>query len=1080
VLDNIEDQSEFYFLYNEKLLNTERVVNIDAKNQLITKILDNLFTDTDIQYSIIDRKIILAPEYLLKESNTTPLPQQQVVTGTITDTETGQPMPGVNVLVKGTNVGALTDINGKYSVAVSDRQNAILVISFIGYETTEVIVQGQSVINVSLEAAITGLEEVVVIGYGTVLKKDLTGSVGQVQSDDLQNLPVARVDQALAGKLAGVQIMTLTSKPGADPLVRIRGVGSISAGSEPLYVVDGFPVDNIQMLNPNDIESIDILKDASATAIYGSRGANGVILINTKRGKIGESVISLDTYYGFQDVLKLLKFMTMDEQAQYYYYGVLNQNLDRGYDVSGNPTTDWVYRLPVTVDDVLNGRNTVNSDAFDYIFQTAPIQSYNLSARGGTETLKYSISGEYFDQDGLIKTSNYKRYSLRINLDAQLTKKLGINFNFNTSYSTAKDFDDSTGQGGDEGVFGAAMTWERWYPLFNDDGSYFSGYGQDATNNVWNPVAQIDLIKRKEERLRNMGNINMVYKFSDALNFNIMLGANTSNRHYYSFVPIEPVFARTVADGSDDRSGSLNWITETTLNYYKSFGKHNVTGLLGYTTQKQHNEGNFIRSRDYPNNLVYTLNAVSNIIYQGNSDESEWSLISYLSRFNYNYDNRYYVTASIRSDGSSRFGRDKKYGYFPSAAVAWRISDENFLRGISFITDMKLRASYGETGNNNIGNYAHIATVGYESYPFGGSAQGGYAPSNFENSLLTWEKQKSFDIGTDISIVKGRVNLTADYFITTNHELLLSVYVPQITGFNTSLENIGKVQNKGWEFTLNTRNFVKNFVWTTDFNISTFKNKVLELGPEGADIVGSRHITRIGQPMGMFYGYKTDGVFQTQAELDAGPLWGTGTSAESHLGDVRFTDVSGPDGVPDGKITPDDRTIIGNPYPDFYYGMTNSFSYKNFTLSIAVQGSVGNDLITTNDYLFYTRARYKQPAIHNNFWKSEAEPGDNWSCRPNNSPTGGVREASDRHVDDATYFKINNINLGYSFPDQIVRKLHLSSLRANIDLNNILLVTDYMLVNPEVSDRSNPLQPGVFNYNWPLAKTYTIGLNVTF
>lgn len=1082
VMDEIEKQSEFYFIFNQKQIDVRRVVGIQADNSLITEVLPELFEGTDVIFTVFDRKILLTvddiKESLIKLAASEEF-QQLVISGVVRDASTGEAMPGVNVLLKGTSVGAIADENGRYSIPVSDLSGT-LVFTFIGYNQQEIQVNGQRSIDVLMSPTVEALQEVVVIGYGTVQKKDLTGSVTRVQAEELQNIPVARIDQALAGKTAGVQVMTLTSEPGESPMIRIRGVGSISAGSEPLYVVDGYPVDNIQMINPNDIESLDILKDASATAIYGSRGANGVIIISTKRGKAGDHRIGLDTYFGWQEVLKLPEFLTMEEQAWYYYYGVRNQNLDKGYDVSGDPTADWIYRLPQTIDDVLEGRNTVNSDAFDHIFQNGLIQSYNLSASGGTEAMRYSVSGEFFNQDGIVKTSNYKRYSLRINLDAQLSKRLAIKTNINTSYSTSRDFDGNGGQGGGEGVFGAAMTWQRWYPLFNDDGTYFSGYGQDATNNVWNPVAQIDLIKRWETQNRTLANINVVYEFTDALNLNVMVGANTSNYHFYHFVPIEPVFARSVADGEDERSEFLNWITETTLNYNKSFGDHNITGLLGYTTQKNHSEGNYLRSRDYPNNLVYTLNAASNIIYQGSSNESEWSLISYLSRFNYNYKNKYYVTFSLRADGSSRFGKDNKYGYFPSAAIAWRISDERFMSGMDFISDWKLRASYGETGNNNIGNYAHIATVNFESYPFGGSAVGGYAPSNFANSLLTWEKQRSLNFGTDLSLINGRISFSGEYFKTNNYDLLLNVYVPQITGFNTSLQNIGEVENKGWEISLNTRNFVNNFVWTTDFNISSFKNKVIKLGPEGAPIISSRHITQIGQPMGMFYGYKIDGVFQTQAELDAGPLYGTGTSAETRLGDIRFKDVSGPDGVPDGKITTADRTIIGNPYPDFYYGLTNTFSYKNFTLVVAAQGSVGNEVITTNDFLFYTRARYKQPAIHRDYWISEEQPGDNWSCRPNNSPTGGVRSASDRHVDSGTYFKINNLNLSYSFPAQIAGKLSLSSLKAYINVANALLITDYMLVNPEVSNSSNPLTPAVFAWNWPLARTFTLGLNVTF
>lgn len=1077
VLNRIEDESEFYFLFNHELIDVNRKVDVVAENEPIKNILEKIFPN-EVEFIVSDRQIVLTPNHKLFEANEL-ISQQQTISGTVTDASNGEPMPGVNIQVKGTVTGTLSDIDGHFTVQVASPSSAILVFSFVGYKSIEVPVAGKTILDVKLESDITGLDEVVVIGYGTVQKKDLTGSVGQVGASTIKDLNVARVDQALSGKVAGVQIMTTTGEPGEAPMIRIRGVGSISAGSDPLYVVDGYPVDNIQFINPNDIENIDVLKDASATAIYGSRGANGVVIITTKRGKAGMAKIGLDAYYGWQNVLRLPEFLTVEEQAWYYYYGIENQNLDRGYNVSGNPR-NWTYQVPQTIMDVINGVNTYNVDALDAILVTAPQQSYNLSASGGNEGLKYSVSAEYLDQDGIIKSSNFKRYSIRANFDAQLSKRLALKLNLNTAYSTSKDLTGSGGQGDSEGILGAAQTWLYWYPLYNEDGSYFSGYGQDATNNVWNPMAQIDLINRRNEQIRTLGNLNAEYKITDALKLNVMMGGNIVDNHYFSFIPKTPIFARTIADGDDSRSNSLNWITETTLNYNKSFGNHNLTALVGYTTQKQTYGSNYVRSRDFPNNLVYTLNAVSNIIYQGNSNESEWSLISYLARVNYNFKNKYYVTASIRSDGSSRFGKDNKYGYFPSGALAWRISDESFMKDLSFISDMKLRTSYGETGNNNIGNYAHIATINYESYPFGGSAIGGYAPAQFANSLLTWEKQRSFNIGTDISLFKSRLSFTVDYFNTTNHNLLLDVYVPLTTGFNTSLQNIGKVQNKGWEFTLNSRNLVGDFSWTTDFNLSIFRNKVLQLGPEGAPIIGSSHITQIGQPMGMFYGYKLDGVFMTQAELEKGPIYGKGTVAETRLGDIRFIDISGPDGVPDGLINTYDRQIIGSPYPDFYYGMTNTFSYKNLSLVVTLQGSYGNEVMMVNDYLYYTRARYKQLAVNRNYWKSEEEPGDGWSPRPNNSPTGGVRERSDRQIDNGSYLKVNNINLGYSFTETTAKKLYLSSLRVYLNANNPFLFTKFRLYNPEVSTNSNPLQPGIFDSNYPVAKSLSIGLSATF
>jgi TonB-linked SusC/RagA family outer membrane protein len=1009
------------------------------------------------------------------------------VKGLVTDNN-GESLSGVSVIIRNTKnnftSGTSTDSSGMFAFSrIPSGGPYSLTFSIIGHESQTLsgynIQEGVTLsVVVKLSSLVSSLDQVVVVGYGTQQRKDVTGAVQSVNNSQIKDLGVTRIDQALSGKMAGVQVQSVSGEPGTAPNIRIRGVGSISAGGNPLYVVDGFPTDDIQMINPNDIETIDVLKDASATAIYGSRGANGVIIINTKRGREGKAIIGIDAYTGWQKVLRTPKFLTVQEQAWYYYYGVENQNKDAGKSVTGDPL-NWFFKMPKTIMDIVEGRNTTNVDAYGAIFQVAPQKSINMSARGGNQAVKYAINGEYLNQEGIIDPSNFNRYSFRANLDGKLSERLSVKLNVNSAYSTNNDLVASGGSGGGEGIIGAASTWEYWYPLFNADGTYFNGFGQDATNNVWNPVAIAREIKRRSEQVRTLANLNTEYKFSNALKLNVMVGANTFSSRYYSFIPKLDVFAN-VADGSDERSNYLNWITETTVNYNKTFKKHAVSALLGYTTQKQTSSSNFVRSRDFPNNLVYTLNAASNIIYQGNSSESEWSLISYLSRVNYNYDSKYYLTASIRQDGSSRFGKEKKFGSFPSAAIAWRISNEEFMSNVNFVNDIKLRASYGETGNNNIGNYAQYATVGYESYPFGGASLGGYAPAQFANPQLTWEKQRSFNVGMDASILKERISLSADYFKTKNHNLLLNVFVPLVTGFNTSLVNIGEVDNNGWDFSLNTKNIDGNFQWTTNFNLSMFRNKVVKLGPEGAPIVSSYHITQIGQPIGMFYGYVTDGVFKNKAELDAGPKFNPGASDQSRVGDIRFKDVSGPNGKPDGVINTYDRTIIGTPYPDFYYGMTNSFSYKSIGLTVTVQGSQGNKVYSNSDNFLYTRARYKQLSIVKDYWKSESDPGDGQSPRPNNNPTGGLREKSTRFLDDGSFFRVNNINLSYSFGSLVLRRLSLSAMRVYVSANNPVLITKYNFFNPEVSNSSNPLTPGVNDYNYPLAKSLIVGLNVSF
>ena len=1012
-------------------------------------------------------------------ANETSATQQQLrtVTGVVRDAS--GPVIGANVIVKGTTNGDVTNIDGRFTIS-NVPANAVLQVSFIGYIPQEVPVGNQSSFEITIREDIATLDEVVVVGYGTMQKKDLTGSVSQVQSESIAKVSVARIDQALTGMLAGVQVISSTGKPGAAPIVRVRGVGSISAGTSPLYVVDGFPEADIQMINPGDIESIDILKDASATAIYGSRGSNGVILITTKRGTEGRAVINLDVSYGLQRILKIPEYLTMHEQADYYYQGLVNQNLDDRADISGDPLS-WRYPVPITVKNVLDGKITEITDAFDYVFRDAPQQNYTLSARGGTGNIKYSVTGSFLSQEGIVIVNNYNRYSVRTNIDAKLNERATLKVNLTNTYSTLRDVSDSGGQGGGEGVIGAAVTWMYWYPLYKENGDYLPAYGQDAMNEVWNPLTQAYEIKRHEERYRTIGNMEFDYKIMKDLRFNLMLGANTQNRRYYYFIPNLPALNSQAAEGRDERSFSLNWITESTLHYQKIFNNvHNVNAMIGYTTQQNNSNSNYVRSRSFPNNLVHTLNAASNNVDQGGSDESQWSLISYLARVNYHYNSKYYITASIRSDGSSRFGRNNKYGYFPSAALSWRLSEEDFIKNIDPISNLKLRASYGASGNNSIGNYAHLATVTYPSYVLGGGSRGGLAPNNIENTYLTWEKQSSINFGIDVGLFNNRIDLTAEYFITNNRDLLLNVDVPRIMGFTTSLQNIGEVENKGWEFTLNTHNVKGVFDWKTNFNISAFRNKVLKLGPEGAPLISTNHITKIGEPMGMFYGYQQDGIFKNQADLDAGPIWAPGSNDRSRVGDIRFKDISGPNGVPDGIIDTHDRTIIGNPYPNFYYGMTNTFTWKNFMLSISFAGQYGNQVFNTSDTNLYTRARYKQYAIVKTYWKSESDPGNGIQPRPNNAPKGGLREKSTRYIDTGSYMKVNNINFSYTIPSRIARTLTLSNVRVYLTASNPFLFTKFRDFNPEVYSSTDPRYPGQMNFNYPLAKSYIFGLNVTF
>jgi len=1035
-------------------------------------------------YALISLLLILKAPYVNAQG------KPGLVRGVVTNNN-GDPLAGVSVIVKNSKTnftaGTSTDSSGLFTFSLASSGGPYsFSFSTVGYETQPL--SGYSIkedvtlsLDVTMKQAIADLDQVVVVGYGAQKRKDLTGSVGSVGTAEIKDLAITRIDQALAGRVAGVQVKAVSGEPGSAQQIRIRGVGSISAGVSPLYVIDGFPTDNIQTLNPNDIESLDILKDASATAIYGSRGSNGVVIINTKRGKSGKAVLGFDTYYGWQRVSKIPEMKNSKEQAQWWLDGMRNKNMDDGNPVTGAPNT-WKQPVPDIILDVLNGKNTTDVDALDGVLVDAPQQMYALTASGGSDMMKYAFSGEYLNQEGIVINSGFERYSMRANFDAKLTDKLSIRLNLNPSFTKQRALPSTGVCCLGSGVVAAALNIHNFRPLVDENGNYFNYDGLPDLAAVYNPLAVAMETKVSNKVNRLLSNVNAEYQITKDLRFNFLLGGSVLNTKGMLFKPQRPYFFNDLPFGSDNSSQITNWLTEYTLNYIKSFGKHNLTGLLGYSVQKEKGESNSISSNRFPNNLVPTLSAVSNLITAGTSNQYEWSLLSYLARVNYNYFSKYYLTVSIRTDGSSRFGGENKYGVFPSVALAWRVSEEKFLKDVSFLNELKIRTSYGETGNNNIGNYDQYATLNYENYTLGNAAITATGPGRLANPFLTWEKQTSVNVGVDASFFKRRINITVDNFYSRNTDLLLNVNVPNITGFSTGLQNIGEVKNTGWEFVLNTVNISgRKFDWSTDFNLSTYRNKVVRLGPQGDPIYVGNNVTRIGQPIGMFIGFLTDGVFKNKAELDAGPIFNPGAADRSRVGDVRFKDISGPAGKPDGIINNFDRTIMGSPYPDYYYGMTNRVSYGNIMLSLTLQGSQGSRIYNlSRDGGYSGRARVRGYAFSNNYWKSEQEPGDGITPRPNDNPTGGFRLPNQKYLDNGSYLRINNITLSYNIPANLLQKIKLSGLRVYANATNPFLFTKNTAFNPDVSMNDNPLSPGIESNDYPLPKGIVFGLNVKF
>lgn len=1088
VMEKISKQTGYTFLYEPRLLDKSVPVTLSVKEATLEQTLNLCFKDQPLSYKIFDLTIVINEKIkggdVPGTKKPADAPVQGPVTGRVTNAQ-GEPLAGISVMVKGTKRGVTTDNNGNFSINANP--NAILVFSYVGYNAREVEIGEKSVVNVTLEENNNSLNQVVVVGYGTQKRKDLTGSVGSVSSKDISDLSVTRVDQALSGKVAGVQVKTVSGQPGAAPQVRIRGIGSISAGTEPLYVVDGFPTDNIQTLNPNDIESIDILKDASATAIYGSRGANGVVIINTKHGSSKSSIINFETTYGLQSVTRIPKMMNAKQLAQYAVDGLRNKNLDAGKSVAGDPST-WTYPVQPIPLAVLSGASNTDSRMTKALMRTAPIAQYTLSAYGGSEKVRYGLSGEYLNQDGVVRNTDFKRYSLRANIDAKLTNRLTVKVNLNPSYTTSRLMDESSVSDYNYYISASpinmAQLWPAYLPIRTPSGDYFQ-YASTVASPAANPLALINNVQNNRKGIRVLGNISAEYKITEDLALNVLVGGTLQSYRTSRFVPSLAALSNTgdgipnVAEGSDSSAMDVNWLTEYTANYRKTINKHSFSALGGFTVQKDHIESNYLASNRYPNNLVPTLSATGGLLTGGSSDISEWSLLSYLFRLNYNYDSKYYITASVRTDGSSRFGSENKYGFFPSVALAWRISDEAFLKDVAWLSELKLRASYGQTGNNNIGNYQQYATINYNRYVLNNAAVSGFSPAQLANPLLTWEKQKATNFGLDASFAQRRISITADYFRSRNTDLLLNVNIPAITGFYNTLKNIGEVQNTGFEFTLNTVNVKgRDFNWTTALNFSTYKNKVIRLGPGGDPIYSFSNVTMVGQPIGMFYGFLTNGVYLNQADVDKGPVFGAGTSVKSRPGDVKYVDYN-----KDGVIDNNDMTIMGNPYPNFYYGMTNNLSYKELSLSFTLQGTHGNQLLNMSAIgQRNTRGnRVAQQASQINYWKSESDPGDGKTPRPNDAVTGNNRAVSQRYLDGGSFLRVNNITLAYAFPESMMSRIKLKSGRIFLNATNAILITkNNVSFNPDVSNSGSPLNPGVDFNDYPLPKTFTAGINIGF
>jgi TonB-linked SusC/RagA family outer membrane protein len=1084
-LKEIERQSDFTFLYNDASIDVNQVVTVSTKEVTVKEILDAILQNKGINYTIIDNQIVLTKASSVK------MQEKKTITGKVTDSETGEGLPGVSVVEKGTNNGSITDLDGNYTLNVAE--DATITVTYVGYVTEDISVSGMTQVDVALVPDIISLEDVIVIGYGTIKKSDLTGAVASVSAEDLSKSAVSGVDQALQGRTAGVTVTTNTGSPGQSPSVRIRGIGTITK-PDPFFVIDGVPVEasDVGALNPGDIESTEILKDASAAAIYGARAANGVVLITTRKGKAGTSSVTLDAYTGIQTLAKKYELVNAEQ-----FVTIRNKSGIWGWEDSSKvPSTDWQ----------------------DEIFRAAKISDYQLSFLGGTEKLHYALIGSYHDQDGIIKGTDYNRLTFRLNTDAQI--KPWLNVGENVSYSTSKknlvpehnEF---------ESVVATALTIDPATPVYDSAGNPSTS----IRNNIKNPIGAIERDEHVISDNKLLGNLFMDIKPVKWFYFRTTAGVTQTTIEEYQFLRSyneSTTYFRNLDELINGKYTYNTLIWENTLNFNKTFGiKHNLQAVFGYTHQsdiyrysiavadgvpEEPDILRFISNATDPANIRYG-NIISTPIgsyniynpldpYDDQNVPYDAYLLSYLGRVMYNYADLVDIHASVRRDGSSKFGGGNKWGVFPSFAGGLKLSQLPFLKDNAYINFLKLRIGWGELGNQEVGNYRAFTGVfnnfNYSLGPAGAQAIfPGASPLSIGNLNLKWESTAMTNFGLDLNMLENKIVLNADYFIRTTKDMLIEVPIPGYTGVRQApLVNRGSIQNQGIELNATYKSRTADFSYQVNGNIAFIKNEVLELGSEDDVILGGQFRaanyishTKVGHPVGSFYGFVTDGYWQTQEEIDAANALAQQTTGNNRAnydqpgtspGDIKFKDLDG-----DHQITDADQTFIGNPTPKFTYGINIDLSYKIFDLSIFGQGVQGNKIFQA--LIYYHEAS-------NAYWNMDPNMLDTWT--PDNTDAAAPRldqynagdnlRLSDRYVKNGSFFRFKNVQLGVNLPKSICDPLKIQKLRIYVAGQNLYTISKYTGFDPEIGTGTQVNDIGIDRGFYPVARSYMVGASLTF
>lgn len=1106
-LKKIEQVSNYKFFYSESLPDLNQKVSLNVKDATIEQTMTQLLSRMELTYKKEKGNVIVL---IPKEHN---IQTTKTVTGSVLDAD-GEPIIGASVVVKGESHGTITDTNGKFTLSdVSEK--AILTISYIGYKTVDFSTAGQTLVKVILQEDSKMIDEVIVVGYGVQRKRDVSTAISSIRASDIADVAATSIEQALVGRMAGVQITQPNGTPGAGFEVKVRGVGTVTAGSSPLYVIDGVPLSDdtgdatgitvspLASIETSDIESIEVLKDASAAAIYGSRGSNGVVIITTKQGKEGKPVVKYNGYAGAQmitdkiDVLNAYEYsqLVFDGHNNAYYdqlktagkadlydpYATNQQRWDNLKTGSINENQGWM--LPPEILPYMKGeKGLVDTDWQDAVLRTGFVTKHNLSVSGGNKNIKYMLSGNYQNEEGIVINSDFTKMGFRAKVDVNYNRwKFGGNINLTRNIYNLVN---TEGRYGDDGVLSLALGAAPIYPVYDENGDFnyehnHTSYGQSKLNN---PVAVATLIEDQMTSIQMLGTAYVEYKILKDLTYKMQGSWNYNNyvRDYYRPAALPNSANRTPPSNPTAESRTKNkytWVWENTVNYKKKINKvHSISALAGWTAQRYQSNANRITATDLPmNDLIHTIPGNSTAT-KFDSNKEAWSLLSGIARAQYNYADKYLFSAAIRADGSSRFGENNRWGYFPSVSGAWYVTEEKFMKPLSsWLTNLKLRASWGETGNMSIGNYASYGIVNGDNYVFGGIYSIGSKESTYGNPDLSWEKTSQVNLGLELGLFNW-LNIEVDIYKGMTSDMLLDVPVMEASGFSTILQNIGKVENKGIEITLGTNINLGKVRWTNSFNYAMNRNKVKSLGGATEMVTQANNvidfITKVREPIGNYYTYVTDGVYKNQAEIETDIANGI-IVPNAQPGDFRFKKYG-----KDDTINADDKQITGNYMPDFTYGYSTSLRYKSFDFSFSLQGVYGNEIANINRrYLANMEGNANQLAITKERWQSKDNPGSGNVYKANRSATGMNSVISTWHIEDGSYMRIREITLGYTFSKQLLKRIGIGNLRIYGSAFNPFTFTKYSGYNPEVSTNSSPIMQGVDYGTYPLSRSLVFGIN---